>query len=156
MARVIPTPATLKAAKPRFAAVPDVTVQAYIDRASYDVDATWTEGDYAEAITLLACHLMTLEGLGTGAEAEANLQGLSGFKSMKSGQLDLTRFDKGSGGSSVPDPYGQTSYGQQFYALLVRNQSGPIVAGGSYACGAANARDWPHLPGLASAWPGNG
>jgi hypothetical protein len=123
MAYVDATAADLKAAFPRFDAVPDPTVEFWLTQARRSVDQSWTEGDYAMGQMLLAAHLMTLEGLGTGAEAEAAANGASGFKTIRSGSLTLERFDKGSASGSTG-----TSYGDRFAALARLNVGGPRVA----------------------------
>lgn len=135
MAYTAPTAAELKAMYPAFAAVPDDTVSAYIVRANRMVDSTWTEGDYADAIMLLACHLMTLTGLGAGAEAQVNAQGMAGFKTIRSGQLTLERGSGAGDGSNVPDEWSGSVYGRQFYWLLKRNKPAVAVAGGTTVTG---------------------
>lgn len=114
---------------PAFAAVPAATVQTYIVRANRSVDTTWTEGDYAQAIMLAACHYMVLSGLGTGAEAESNAQGLASFNLIRSGQLTLQR-GSASGSSGVPAEWVGSTYGQQFYDLLKKNRPRGTVANG--------------------------
>lgn len=137
MAYTAPTAAQLKAKYPAFAAVADATVDLYLVDAGRAVDTTWTEGDYQTAIMLYAAHLMVLAGIGVGAEAEANANGLTGYKRIKSGQLDLERAGKAdSGAANVPDEYASTTYGQQYYYLLVKNRRGPRVAVAGEAVGA--------------------
>ncbi len=125
MAYTDATAADLKAAFPRFADVEDATVEFWLTRARRSVDQTWTEGDYAMGQMLLACHLMTLAGLGTGAEAAAAAEGAAGFKSMRSGSFSLERFDNGNGGAQ--STIMSTSFGQQFSALARQNVGGPRV-----------------------------
>ncbi|WP_343711904.1 DUF4054 domain-containing protein [Inquilinus sp.] len=116
-----PTPADLKARFPAFAAVSDSVVQGALDEAALQVDETWvSEADFRLGRLLLAAHILTLDGLGTGAEAEAAAAGAMGFKRMKSGRLELERFsaaDAGGDGSVL----GSTSYGRRFLELLRRN-----------------------------------
>lgn len=114
----------LISAFPRFAAVPASTIEFWLIRAARGVDTTWTAGDREMGQMLLACHLMTLQGLGTGAEAEANASGTAGFKTIRSGALTLERFDKGGGDDST---LSQTSYGAQFKDLRRQNCGGPRV-----------------------------
>lgn len=125
---IIPTPATLKMAFPAFAAVPDATVQLWINQAATMVDNTWFETDYAMAIILLACHYMVGAGLGTGAEAKANANGMGGYQTVRSGQLTLSR-----GSTSQSDnmgEFGSTLYGRRFYWMLRRNKPGGVAAVG--------------------------
>jgi hypothetical protein len=132
MAYTAPTADQLQALYPAFAGVADVTVTAYIVRANRSVDQTWTEGDYTDAIMLLACHLMTLSGLGTGADAAVNASGAGIFKSIRSGQLSVDR-GAGSGDGSagaVPAEWAGSLYGQQYYWLLRKNRPGAAVTGG--------------------------
>lgn len=144
-----PTPAYLVLMFPQFAAVAPSTIAAYIVRANRSVDATWTQGDYAFAIMLLACHLMTLAGLGTGTEAEMNAQGMAGFSMIRSGQLTLQRAaTSGGAGGEVPSEWSGSLYGKQFYALLRQNKAGPGLA-----AGVAPACVYPGYPGGAYPWP---
>lgn len=115
----------LQTAFPRFAAVEDETVEFWLTRARRHVDESWTEGDYAMGQMLMAAHLMTLNGLGTGAEAEMAAAGVSDFKSVRSGAFSFTRGDGDSGVAS--GSLGSTSYGRQFAALARLNVGGPRV-----------------------------
>lgn len=131
MAYTVPDAADLKAAFPAFAAVDDDVITYWITRAGRSVDESWTEGDYAHAMMLLAAHLMVGQGLGTGAAAAAAAAGASEFKRMKSGALDLERFDSADGSGS--GGYASTSYGNQFLVLLRQNKGGPrVMATGAY------------------------
>ena len=144
MAYTAPTIADFRARFPRFteSVVVDATVQYALDRGSRNVDETWTEGDYSEAIMLYAAGWLTTQGLGGGAEAEAAAAGASGFKVMKSGALSLERFDNGSGGAAGGgDPVLATADGQAFATLRQQNVGGPRVTGGGYP--AACYGDWP-------------
>ena len=152
MAYTIPTPAALKAMYPAFAAVPDVTVQAHIDKAARSVDTSWTETDYSDAIMLLACHNMVLAGLGTGAEAQVNAQGMAGFTTIRSGNLTLQRAATSQGGGSggdAPQPWNGTQYGIEFYWLLRRNKPPMAVASGPVQVGYVSG--WPPL--YSNGWP---
>src|SRR5687768_1299820 len=123
MAYTTPTADELQAAFPAFADVDDAVVTFNITRANRSIDSSWTEGDYATAIMLLACHYMVLAGLGTGAEAAVNAQGLAGFTSIRSGSLSLSRgATSQGGGGEVPAEYAGSVYGQQFYWLMRQNK----------------------------------
>jgi hypothetical protein len=74
---------------------------------------------------LLAAHLMTLNGLGTGVEATVAAQGMGDFKSVRSGSFSLDRGEAGSGAAA--GSIASTSYGQQFLALAKQNVGGPRV-----------------------------
>ena len=138
------TPAEFKLAKPQFAAVPDATVQAYLDTAARFVDDSW--GDDADAaLTAMTCHLMTMDGLGTDAQSQANASGASEYQTVRSGLLTLTRFQKAASTSTFKDWLMQTNCGQ-FYAILLRmNRGGPrVVRGGPSVCLSPYAKDgWP-------------
>ncbi len=123
MAYTDPDADDLQAAFPRFADVADETVEFWLERARRHVDESWTEGDYAMGQMLMACHLMTLNGLGTGAEAEAALAGTGDYQTIRSASLTLTRFDRKAEQGTI----GSTSYGQQFSALARLNVGGPRV-----------------------------
>lgn len=120
-----PQPAHLTARYPAFADVERTTIAYWLVDAERQVDTSWMEGDYATGLMALAAHNMTLNGLGTGAEAEAAAAGASGFKTIRSGALTLERFDTGSGASA--SAWSSTRYGSEFYALLRRNRAGPRV-----------------------------
>lgn len=138
------TPAQFKVRKPQFAAVPDATVQMYLDMAArYVFD---TEND--DAVAAFACHLMTLDGLGTDAASTSFKTGAASYQSIKSGQLTLTRYQKAAGeGTTYTDWLRQTQCGQ-FYALLLKmERGGPRVAcGGVGRAVSGYAKDawgWP-------------
>jgi hypothetical protein len=129
MAYVAPTPAEFKEAFPSFADVPDEAVQFALDEASLYVDDCWIEDFRRPAVMLYAAHALTLQGLGTGAEAQAAAAGASDMRRIKSGSFELERASSTStgGAGAIPDPWGLTSYGRRFYALLKRNRGGPLV-----------------------------
>lgn len=118
-----PTIAEFKARwSPRFDAVADGPIQAALDEAALQVDETWVdEPNYRQGILLLAAHILTLDGYGTGAEAEAGAAGASGFKVMRSGQLTLERFTAADAGGGDEGVLATTSYGRRFLDLLKRN-----------------------------------
>lgn len=129
MPYVPPTPADFKELFPAFADVSDEAVQFALDEASLYVDDCWMESDRRPAVMLYAAHALTLQGLGTGAEAQAAAAGASTMQRIKSGSFELERGSSASSGGAgaVPDPWGMTSYGRRFYALLRRNAGGPFV-----------------------------
>ena len=143
MAYTLPTIADFRARFPRFTVevVADPLVQMALDRGARNVDTTWTEGDYAEAIMLYAAGWLTTQGLGGGAEAQAAANGAAGFKVMKSGALTLERFDN-AGASAGGDPVLNTADGAAFAALRKQNLGGPRVAGGGYPA-AGFCGGWP-------------
>lgn len=123
------TPAQLKALFPAFAGVADTMVQAWLDRAARVVDESWAEADQQHAQMLLAAHYMTLNGLGTGAEAEMAAAGASGFLSLRSGALSIERATgrNADPGLAKMGEFGQTAYGRQFFPLLKANRGGVRV-----------------------------
>lgn len=135
------TPAQFKVRKPQFASVPDVTVQMYLDlagRMAFDP----TDDDVVAA---WACHIMTLDGLGSDAASQAQKSGTAGYQTIKSGQLTLTKFQERSNGSTYGDWLNQTPCGQFYYLLFRAARGGPRVAlGGGGPCRTAYAKDgWP-------------
>lgn len=127
MAFTTATATDLKTRLPRFADVADATVDVYLDRARRSVDDSWAEGDQVEGQVLLAAHLMTLEGLGTGTEAELNAEGLGDIRTLKSGSLSFTRQGDGNDGQSAAGKIGSTSYGRQWLELLRSNRGGSRI-----------------------------
>lgn len=122
-----PSSNEFKARFPRFAAVDDGVVTDALDRASTQVDETWATYDRDEGMLLYAAHQLTLDGQGTGTEAELNAQGAGGLRIMKSGSLTIERFDRGAASGGA---YETTSYGTRFLTLLKLNRGGSRVTGG--------------------------
>lgn len=160
MAFLAPTPADLKARFPRFDAATDPQAQGALDEAARMTDDGWPEADHFLGMMLYAAHVLTLDGVGAGTEAQLNAEGVGDFQSIKLGSLSLSRFSKAeaSKGSVVLDDLMKTTFGQRFYALAARFGGGPVTTGDASALSGASpyARDIPRLPGLASRWPGNG
>lgn len=123
MAYVQPTAADLLARFATFAAVPGPRLDAAIAEALVRVDATWTERDYRLGVLLYAAHVLTLDGLGTGAEAALAAAGALGFGALKSGSLGLERRSAGPSGGILAE----TTYGRRFLALLRANQPAVLV-----------------------------
>lgn len=134
MAYIKPTPAEIKARYPDFAAVPDVTIQAYIE--DCPVDDSWFESDYKRAIMLWACHEMSINGIGGDDVAG---YAASGVKSLSSGGLSVS-FDGGDNNGSIWDA---SKYGKQFYLLLRQNKAGPRSAASSFRVQSGYAKDVP-------------
>jgi hypothetical protein len=112
-----PTPADLKARFPGFAAVADAVVQTALDEAALQVGADWTSAPDARlGRLLLAAHILTLDGQGSGAEAAAAAAG--GYRRMRSGALELERPDTA---GAEPGTLGSTGYGRRFLELMQRN-----------------------------------
>jgi hypothetical protein len=122
MAFTPPTADDLKTAFPAFADVEESSVSYWLARAARVVDDGFGD-DATHAALLLTAHYLTLQGLGTGAEAEAAAAGASGFKRIKSGALEIERGDNKGGA------YSGTSYGLQFAELLRTVRGGPRVTG---------------------------
>jgi len=141
MAYDAPSAATFKARfTPVFDAVPDLTVEGALTRAARLVDASWPEGDFAEARMLAAAHDLTTEGLGTSPEAQAMNAG-GQIKRQEAAGHKIEFFAPASGadiGSDVPAEFAGSRYGAKFYALLRRVKGGPLtVAAAGYPCSGA-------------------
>ena len=121
MPLVSPTPADLIARFPAFADVATSSLQAALTEAATRVDNTWTPSDYPLGVMLYAAHVLTLDGLGSGAEAVLGAAGAFGFKSFAAGSLTLGR--TGTPGDIVSE----TTYGRRFLALLKVNQPAVLV-----------------------------
>lgn len=126
MPYAVPTPADLSARFPAFAAVPPAALAGAIAEAQGRVDASWLASDYPVAILLLAAHTLTLDGLGTGAEAAAAAAGTLGYASLRSGGLSLER-QRPPRGAAEPSILAETTYGRRFLALLKVNQPAVLV-----------------------------
>jgi hypothetical protein len=111
MAFVQPTSDDLVEQFPEFTGRDDAAEFA-IQLASRQVDGSWTEGDRAYAILLLAAHLMQ-----AGAQASAGKE----IASESIGPFSVSYFQ------SDKSFIGSTGYGEQFLALARRNVGGPVV-----------------------------
>lgn len=118
-----PTPAQFIDRFPRFAAVSPTAIASALKEAEGMVDTSWTEADFAGGRMLWAAHVLTLDGLGGGAEAEAAAAGAGGFKVMKSGALTLERFEGAAGSGAAA-----TGYGKRWLEMARRNKGGPVIA----------------------------
>lgn len=105
-----------------FASVPAATVKYWLAQAARIV--TWENSDHE--MMLCAAHYMTINGLGTTAQAEIMAQGLAGATSIRSGSLNISF---GEGASSKPGDWKSTRYGSQFLPYLFANAGGPLVTG---------------------------
>jgi Protein of unknown function (DUF4054) len=121
-----PTAADLTDRFPAFAAVPSATLNAALAEAATRVDSTWTAGDYPLGVMLYAAHVLTLDGLGTGAEAALSAAGALGFQTMRSGSLQLERAAPTSA-EGRPSSLEETTYGRRFLTLLRVNQPAVLV-----------------------------
>ena len=126
MPYAVPAPADLAARFPAFAAVPAAAVANAIAEAQARVDTSWLPDDYPIAIMLLAAHTLTLDGLGTGAEAAAAAAGTLGYSSLRSGGLSLDRAPRNARGGE-PSILAETTYGRRFLALLKVNRPAVLV-----------------------------
>ena len=126
MPYIIPAAADLAARFPGFAAVAPAVVANAIGEAQSRVDTTWLPEDFTIAIMLLAAHTMTLDGLGTGAEAASAAAGTLGYTSLRAGSLSL---DRRHPGEKTQDTslLSETTFGRRFLALLKVNQPAVLV-----------------------------
>ncbi len=84
-------------------------------------------GDGMNTAAMLAiAHLLTKAGIGTGTEAQMAAEGVTGFKSIRSGSLSLERFD--SAGNAGGGDWGTTSYGSELWPMLKACVAGPLVS----------------------------
>lgn len=155
MAYTLPTPQNIKDRWPAiFGDVSDATIQIWIDTAALQHDQSWLETDYTYGIELLAGHLMIENGIGKGAQAEANAGGMSAFQTIKSGQLTLTRGATSQDGGSVPSPWNSTQFGIQWYWLARKNRPPATVAAGGPGIGVSGyAKDVPYFGGQFLVYP---
>ena len=113
-----------------FCDVSDQHAEQALERGLDYVSQDWVcESDYQMGQMLSAAHLLTLAGLGTGAEASLAQEGLLGFTSIKSGGLTVSRQATGGGSNgSGGEDLNLTTFGKRYLALLRRNRAGPRVA----------------------------
>lgn len=120
------TAADLKTRFPRFAGVADATIEVHLEESRRMVDQSWCDGDQVLGQLFYAAHSMTLDGLGTGTEAELAAEGLGDVQTLKSGSLSFTR----KGGADDAGQAGEiasTTYGRRFLELLQKNRGGPRI-----------------------------
>lgn len=119
----MPDVADFKTRFPEFDAIDDVLVDAVLIEAANDVGALWVETDRPVAIFYLAAHLLASQGLGTSASA-GGLSSTSGaVKTMKVGDVMVTRQSVSEPGSSRDGwgSYGRTVYGLRYLELARRS-----------------------------------
>ena len=106
----------------------DPQVQAALDDAATVADDGWPPLVRSQAVMLKAAHELTLDGVGTSAEAQLAQSGVLGFSAIRSGGFSLER-GSSSGGASSSDPtgYSRTSYGQRLQALIRSRFVGVLV-----------------------------
>lgn len=92
-----------------FAAVPDETVQYWIDDQTRLIGDNWPSPDNDVAIITLAAHELASQGLGQGTAP-------AGVTSFKSGTFSVTMSDK----SASATGYSSTIYGRQYLAMCQR------------------------------------
>lgn len=121
------------AAFPAFAAVPAPSIQFWNTQAALitDPQSECLSDRATMAEMLLTAHYLTLAGLGTGTEAQMAAQGMSGFKSIKSGSLSLDRGDVATKGGEM----GTTSYGARAWAMISPCFAGPRISSTGYLPG---------------------
>lgn len=151
MAYAAVTPALFKEAKPQFAAVSDNLVQIYLTMAGRAADESWPEEDYPFAVIAYACHLMTIEGLGTDAASQSHAKGMADLQTIKSADLTLTRFAKAASTTPYKEWLNSTPCGKQYGFMLKMLRGGPRVAMAASDCavsgyakdGIGNTYGWP-------------
>lgn len=145
MAFVEPTPPSLRARFPIFTGVADEVIQEAIDEAGRRVDQTWPEGDYTLAKMLYAAHVMTMDGLGSGQEAQGILSDGFNVKRKKANLSEIEYAGSVSTGAAVTSgsTLGLTTFGIRFMEMQRRNFGGPVVSGGGGFPLSPNATDWP-------------
>ncbi|MBY0298992.1 MAG: DUF4054 domain-containing protein [Methylobacterium sp.] len=126
MAYTPPSVADFKLRFPAFDAVDDARVAGFLDDAATVADDGWSDADRRKAVMLQAAHDMTTRGIGTGAEAELAKAGALGFKSFRSGQLQLDRSDSAAAAAGG-DPLAGTAYGAELLALIRSRFPGVMV-----------------------------
>ena len=128
MAYVAPNKATFVALFPAFSAVEDAAYDFWAARAGRVVDPMvgCLGEDVDLAAMLITAHYLTLQGIGTGAEAQSAAGGTSGFKRVKSGSLELERADASGSGAGE---WAATSYGLRAWPMMRACLVGPRITG---------------------------
>lgn len=118
----VPTAAAFIVRHPRFAAVAEGTITAYLAEASRTVTTAWSEGDYADGIMYLAAHEMVMEGAidPTGVALGVGNQ----VKRTKAGSVEIefdTAAQLAGNSGQLWATYGATIYGKKYLDLAARN-----------------------------------
>ena len=116
--------------------VEEETVEAYLALA--EVQMVTGLGDNADAAQVfLTAHLMSMAGIGPGAQAGQ----LAGFTNLKVGSLSLTRAEKVAMGE-----YLSSQYGQLYWLLAKKGGAGTAIMVTPGGCYPADEW-WPGWPG---------
>ena len=107
------TIAGFRARYPQFDSVSDATVQAYLDDAVLRVDEGVWGDHYETGVYALACHEMTLQGLG---DQPAGAPPAGNVTSLKDGAVAVT-FKQSTNETIGDDYYNQTPCGQKYLSL---------------------------------------
>ena len=140
MTFIAPTAAEIIAVYPQFEGH-DAAIDMALMESSFIIGQEWgelcdTEEEGQKLFTLAhnfyIAHILTLEGVGAANNTEAALaaSGLSGFDTIRSGELSISRSSGGQSASSgigSQDPLAQTLYGRRFIELRNRLFAGPRV-----------------------------
>ena len=99
----------------------DPLIQMFLSEANRSVDNSWLEGDYKNAIMLLAAHNMTMEDAAAGSSGGGS--GSIGVSSESFGGMSIS-YDKSdsSNDDAAKSEWGATEYGRRFYRLLKLNK----------------------------------
>jgi hypothetical protein len=117
---------------PEFAAVPDATVEYWLDDALLIVTDSWIEADRKPAQMALAAHNLARRGLAAGGSGIGGIAA-KGVTSFKSASFSVN-FDASAAKAAAAGGYGSTMYGQDFQIYLHRNRGGPFLAGCAHVC----------------------
>lgn len=122
MAYTSPTFEEFTAVFTAFAAAPEASFDYWLARAERVIDSDYGD-DQLHATMLLTAHYLTLQGQGTGTEAE--IAGFANATRVKSGSLELSWGQRQSLDTS--------RYGNELKALVLTYKGGPRVTGtGTY------------------------
>ncbi len=131
---MVATPATFKAFFPNYSDIPDATVQVYLDSATRrigDAQTLWEQcGLFDDGVHYLAAHQIYVGGVAesvnsSGTTATGNAAGRieSSIRVEGKGSIqyeNIAQSSRSSGSSSIFSNLNNSSYGQEFEALLVQ------------------------------------
>jgi hypothetical protein len=123
MAHTPPTLNEFKTRFPQFADVSDPLLQMVLDEAMTQVDDSWLDQDYKNAIMYLMAHLLTTEGVLDGGETGTNPGPIA---SESFGPISRSYAIKGSTSQEGYD-FQSTEFGRRFYYLMRRNFPAIVV-----------------------------
>lgn len=105
---------------------PQAMVELVIVEATNNIDTSWVETDYKNAIMYQTAHILSIDNAAEGQEPSVGPQTFMSGESFAGMSMSYSQVQGGTLGSS--EIWGSTSYGRRYLDLLRKNKGGPVVA----------------------------